>query len=238
MATPYTASSNLASTKLKAFVSTSTSLSDADLLSLLNDSLRSYVVPFVKKARDEWFVKGGSTLYPGSNGRITIPNGVAGTIRTISWNNNGILLPLTRIEPENALPLLNSGGAQPIGYTLRGYEIQIVPSGVGHTPIYIEFMQRPSTMVLEQDAGKVTVVAGPVLTLSSVPLAWQTAAPTSVDVISQNSPFSPVVESVGVTSLVGSVLVDATISSFSALKFSSWPGLTASSMSQETCLSM
>jgi hypothetical protein len=44
------------------------------------------------------------------------------------------------------------------------------------------------------------------LTLASVPVAWQSSAPTEVDVISGDSPFSALAESVEVVSLVGSVL--------------------------------
>lgn len=207
MTTAYTATSNIESVKLKAWTSTSSSLTDAQLLSLLEDSLRSYVVPFVKRARDEWFVKGGATLQPNSNGRITIPNSVGSTVRTVSWNNNGTLIPLPRIEPENALPMLSSGGATPVGFVLKGYELQIVPAGVGSVSIFIEFMERPAPMVLESDAGNVVSVAGGTfLTLADMPLAWQEETPDAVDIISGESPFSVLYESVPVQQVLGDVL--------------------------------
>lgn len=190
MTTPYTASDNLASVKLKAWVSESGSLSDAQLLVLLQDALRSFVVPFVKRARDEWFVKGGSTLTPNSAGRIAIPNSVGSTVRTVSWVNNGYLVPLTRIEPENALPMLGAGGSTPVGFTLKGYQLQIIPAGVGSIQIFIEFMERPDTMVLEQDASKIGTNNIGDLWNCTVPLSWQGDPPATLAVISPDSPFS------------------------------------------------
>lgn len=191
MTTPYTATSNLEALKLKAWTSTASGLTDPQLLTLLNDSLRSYLVPFVKRLRDEWFVSGGSTLTPNSAGRITIPNSIGSTVRTVSWNNNGTYVPLDRIEPENALPLLSSGGATPIGYTLKGYQLQIIPAGVGAVQIFVEFMERPAMMVLESDALLVGANAGgDVWNSDSVPVAWQEDAPSSLAVISPDSPFS------------------------------------------------
>lgn len=206
MATSYTASGNIASMKLKGWLSNAASLSDTELCSLLQDALRSYIVPLVKRVRDEWFVSGGSTLTPNAAGRITIPNSVGSTVRTVSWLNNGTYVPLPRIEPENALPLLNSGAGQPIGYTLKGYEIQVVPANVGSVQLFIEFMDRPPSLVLDEEAGLIAEHSSLALTLAAVPLAWQSEAPTEVDLISSESPFSAVAESVEVVSLVGDVL--------------------------------
>jgi len=213
MATSYTASGNIASMKLKGWLSNATSLSDPELCSLLQDGLRSYIVPLVKRVRDEWFVSGGSTLTPNSAGRITIPNSVGSTVRTVSWLNNGIYVPLPRIEPENALPLLNQCAGQPIGYVLKGYELQVVPANVGSVQLFIEFMDRPASLVLDEEAGLIAEHSGLALTLAAVPLAWQTEAPTEVDIINSESPFSTVAERVEVVSLVGDVLTLTGISS-------------------------
>lgn len=190
MTTPYTATSNIETLLLKGWVSQASGLTAPQVLVLLNDALRSYVVPFVKRARDEWFVKGGTVLQPNAQGRLRIPNSVGSTVRTVSWVNNNVLVPLGRIEPENALPLLSSGGATPIGFTLKGYELQIVPAGVGSVRIYIEFMERPATMVLEESALLVGANAGGNLwDTDSVPLAWQQNPPSTLEVISPESPF-------------------------------------------------
>lgn len=209
----YTASDAIARVKLKAWASTSGSLSDAQLVELLDDSLRSYIVPFLKAVRDEWFVSGSESVTPDANGRIALPNSVASTIRTIWWNNNGLFVPLVRIEPENAPAYLGQNSAsQPYGYMLKGYEIQLLPSNVGSITVRIDFMERPAAMVLEEDAGLIASHASLALTLDSVPLAWQETAPTSVDLISSVSPFSAVASDVTVVSLVGSVLTLSGIS--------------------------
>ena len=210
----YTASGAIERLKLKAWTSTSSALTDTQLCELLNDSLRSSVVPFLKSVRDEWFVSGSESVTPDSNGRIALPNSVASTIRTIWWNNNGQYVPLTRIEPEGAPMYLgqNSVGNQPYGYMLKGYEIQLLPSNVGSVTVRIDFMERPAEMVLEEDAGLIASHSSLALTLDEVPLAWQETAPTTVDLISSESPFSAVASDVAVSSLVGSVLTLSGIS--------------------------
>ena len=218
MATPYTATSNLEALKLKAWTSTASSLTDVQLLTLLEDALRSYVVPFVKRLRDEWFVSGGSTLTPNAAGRITIPNSVGSTVRTVSWNNNGVLVPLDRIEPESALSMLSAGGSTPVGYVLKGYQLQLVPAGVGSVQVFIEFMERPPTLVLEESAARATATgAGSTVSLVSVPVAWQSSVPARVDIISGESPFSVLYSDVAVASFVATLGASSvTFSSFNA----------------------
>lgn len=210
MSEQYTASASLARIKLKGWQSASGSMSDADMLAELNDALRTDVVAFLKAVRDEWFVDGTESVTPDSDGRVTMPNSVASTLRTVSWDNNGRYVPLPRIEPETALGYLNTGAGVPCGYVLRGYGLQILPNNVGSVTIRLEFMERPTEMVLEEDAGFVESQAGGVLTLADVPLAWQTTAPTEVDLVSADSPFStidnPLHGSWAVSSLVGNTL--------------------------------
>lgn len=207
----YTASGSIERIKLKAWLSTSGSLSDAQLLELLDDSLRSYVVPFLKQVRDEWFVSGTENVQLSSDAKLVVPNSVASTIRDIFWMNSNQPTPLMRIEPENAFMYEGQNGSSlPYGYVIRGYEIQILPSNVGAVTVRLHFMERPSQMVLEEDAAVITTSAGPVLTLESVPLAWQETAPSSVDIVSGDSPFI-IIGTFGVVSLVGSTLtIDST----------------------------
>lgn len=199
----YTASATIARIKSKGFVSGASSLTDPELLTWLDDSLRSYIVPFLKRVRDEWFVSGTEDITPDSSARIPMPDSVGSTIRTIWWMNNGQPTPLVRIEPENAYMYQGQNGSSiPYGYQLKGYYLQILPTNVGSITVRIDFMERPPTMVLEEDAAEVQFAAGPVLNLSSVPLAWQSVAPNSVDIISGESPFMTI-GTFSVVSLVG-----------------------------------
>lgn len=208
----YTASGNIERVKLKAWASTSGSLTDAQLLELLDDSLRSYIVPLLKSVRDEWFVKGTEDVTPDANGRIAMPNSVASTVRLVWWMNNGQPVPLPRIEPEASFRYVNAGAGQPMGYTIKGYELQIWPNNVGSVSIRLEWMDRPPAMVLDESAGEIESHASLALTLADVPLAWQETTPTAVDLISNESPFSVVAENVTVSSLAGSVLTLSGIS--------------------------
>lgn len=207
----YTASATLERLKLKGWVSTSSGLSDAQILDFLNDSLRSYVVPFLKSVRDEWFVSGTEDVTPDANARVTMPDSVASTIRSIWWLNNGQPTPLVRVEPENSFLYEGQNASNiPYGFMLRGYGIQILPTNVGSVSIRIDFMERPAEMVLEEDAGEVETYSGPQsaldVTLVDVPITWQESTPASVDWISSTSPFSTRASGVEVVSLVGNVL--------------------------------
>jgi len=203
----YTASATIERIKAKGYVSTATALSDAELLDWVDDSMRSYIVPFLKTVRDEWFVSGSEDVTPDSDARIPMPNSVASTIRLITWNNNGNPVPLVRIEPENAFMYQNQNASnQPYGYMLKAYEIQILPTNIGSISVTIDFMERPATMVLEEDAGLITNISSLDVTLESVPLAWQSTAPDTVDIVSSDSPFSAVLEDVGVSGIAGNVI--------------------------------
>lgn len=210
----------IATLKLASFVSTTSSLTAPDILKLANRSYRSFIVPFLKTLRDEWQVaKVDYSATTDSSGRVAIPNSVASTVRTVAWNNNGRLIPLSRIEPENAFAYQRASST-PAGFMLKGYELQILPIQSSAWPIVIAYMKRPPIGVLEEDAGEVTNVAGFDLTLDVVPLAWQASAPTSVDIISNESPFSPIAEDVA-CSLVGDVLTVSGVSS-SLLGIGQW----------------
>lgn len=210
----YTASAAIARIKQKAFVSTAGSLADPEVLGWVNDALRSFIVPFLKKVRDEWFVSGTEDVQLDANARLPLPNSVASTIRTICWMNNGQPVPLTRIEPEHAYAYQGqNAGSQPYGFMLKAYEIQILPVNVGSVTVRLDFMERPAEMVLEDQAGLIDSHAGLVLTLADVPLAWQEEAPATVDLVSNESPFKTVAEDVAVNSLSGATLELSGISS-------------------------
>lgn len=210
MANDYTSAALIARVKLKAFASTSGSLSDQELIDLINDSLRSYVVPLMKTLREEfWVGKTDIILTTDASGNITLPDSVASTIRTVAWLNGNYQCPLSRIEPENAYQYLQQTGNTPCGYELRGYTLKVLPQAPG-IQVYLTAMLRPSQLVLTSAASLVATASGQVLTLTApVPLEWQSATPASVDLVSGAGPFSPI-GTFAVTSLVGTVLTLAT----------------------------
>ena len=187
--------------KLKAFTSSSSSLSDQEILDLLNDSLRSYVVPMMGSLREEfWVGKSDIVVNTDVNGSIDIPDSVASSLRTVAWSNAGILVPLTRIEPENAFPYLSQQSALPYGFMLRGNTLIVLPKAP-NIEMHLTAMLRPPQMVLTEEAALIDTAAGATLTLDSVPVEWQATTPTSVDLISGVSPFGGI-GTFGVSSLV------------------------------------
>lgn len=202
----YTATGSIEGVKRKGFLSTATGLTDSAILDELNDSLRSYIVPFLKTVRDEWFVSGSEAVTPDANARIPMPNSVASTIRAISWNNNGNYVPLVRIEPENQFAFIGANSSsQPYGYMLKAYEIQILPTNIGSVSVRIDFMERPVEMVEASSAAEIVSGGSPDYEVAEVPLAWQSTPPTTVDVVSGVSPFS-LIDTVTVSSIVATTI--------------------------------
>ncbi len=201
----YTVQALIDRVTLKAFTGTSGSLTPQNLVDFANDSLRSYLVPLTQTLREEWWVcKTDLVADTDSDGSVVLPDSVASTLRTVAWNNAGQLCPLTRIEPENSFQYLNMQGNLPVGFELRGYTLVVLPKVPG-IELHLTAMLRPPQMVLPSDAAEITSSAGPALTLTSVPLAWQASTPASVDLVLGDSPFL-VIGTFTVVSLVGSVL--------------------------------
>ena len=205
MASDYSTTALSNRIKLKAFTSTSSALSDQDILDLCNDSLRSYVVPILKTLREEFLVtQDDIVVTTDSDGKVSVPDSVASTLRLIAWNNGGTLTQLVRIEPEQSFQYLAMDGSLPMGFQMRGYIIQLLPK-VPNIELHLNVMRRPPQLTLTALSAEVSSRTGPVLTLAKVPVEWQASAPTSVEVISSTSPFADLGE-FDVSSLVGSTL--------------------------------
>lgn len=190
LANDYTSEKLIERVTLKCFTSQSSSLTPQQILDLANDSLRSYLVPLTQTLREEWWVgKADIELVTDADGAVTVPDSVASTLRTVAWSNAGILVPLTRIEPEASFGYLAMNSNQPIGFELRGYTLIVLPKVAGIT-LHLTAMLRPPQMVLVEKAALIESSAGPALTLDAVPVAWQEETPDEVDLISGVSPFS------------------------------------------------
>jgi len=201
MSSDYTTQKLIERVTLKAFTSSSSSLSPQQVLDLANDSLRSFLVPMTATLREEWWIgRTDIVLTTDASGFVTVPDSVASSLRTVSWSNAGILTPLTRVEPEMSFNYLPVSSNVPIGFQLRGYSLQVLPPTPGIS-LHLTAMLRPPTMVLTDAAAEIDSQASNVLTLDSVPLEWQETAPTQVDIISGVSPFQKV-DTFDVTSLV------------------------------------
>lgn len=223
MSNPYSVQALIDRVTLKCFTSVSTSLTPQQLVDLANDSLRSYLVPLAGTLREEWWIgRTDIVLVSGSDGSLAVPDSVASSLRTVSWNNAGILTPLTRIEPESSFQYLAMGGSLPVGFELRGFTMFLMPPVPGIS-VHITAMLRPPQMVLDTLAAEIASAAGPALTLDSVPLAWQAATPATVDLVSGVSPFS-LIGNFAVVSLVGSVLTLASTPTLPADAWVSDPG--------------
>lgn len=201
-ANDYTTQALIDRVTLKAFTSTSSSLTPQQLVDLANDSLRSYLVPIASTLREEWWIgKADIVLTADSDGAVTLPDSVASSLRTVAWNNGGIITPLSRIEPENSFQYLAMQGQLPLGFELRGFTLFTMPKVPGAV-LHLTAMLRPPQMVLDDTAAEVASSSPSNIVVEVVPLAWQETTPDEFDIISGTSPFS-VLGTVGVSSVIG-----------------------------------
>lgn len=208
MTAQYSTDSMAARIKLKSYIGTSSSLTPQEIVDLLNDSLRSYIVPIMKTIREEfWVGKNDLQVTVGSDGSIDLPDSVASTLRTVFWNQNSTLNPLSRIEPEVAYQYLNQNAQGfTAGFMLRGNTLITLPKSPG-TILSLTAMFRPSEMVLSENAAEVdSVSGGNSFVLDLVPIEWPGDVPTKVDIIAATSPNATVYQDVPVVSLSSSTL--------------------------------
>lgn len=222
----YTCDAIVAKIESDGYLSTSTSLGSQDIVNKLNESFYSYLVPLITSQSEEFFIDRKTIkVTSDQNSQITLPDSVSSSLRTVTYYNNGNPYNLTRIDPKDEVNYIGQQQTQyPYGYMLTGFTMTLLPKG-GPTEVHLRVERRPSEIVLNSNAGQITAVSGSVLTLNNMPIAWQESAPTLVDVVSDNSPFSPLVTQAQVASVTGTTtltLQNVSASDLALIVVGSW----------------
>jgi hypothetical protein len=160
--------------------------SDQDLLSILNFEMISKIYPLIDNQTEEYFVTLGDTPYTMAQTLYHVPTrALGGKLRALSFvdpSNNEIRIP--RLRPEDIMSNVNATGLaiNPAlwGFYMQNNDIQLYLSSVnGGTSNYKTLRQRyirqPNQLVLNNQCGQITAIAGNIVTVDQVPLNFTTA---------------------------------------------------------------
>lgn len=189
---------------------------DDDVISLLDDELRSVIIPVITSVREEFWVKTQDTPINGS-ASYTIPsNAAGGVLRDVVFvDTAGNEIEITQLSPAHIKATFPFGYQLPL-YTFGYYwkNDQIVPypqqaaSATGYT-LRMKPIRRPNDLTSVDNCGQITVIAGKVLTLGNVPTDWTTS--TTFDII-QNAPqFTAIAEASTITAISGTSVTLTTV---------------------------
>lgn len=186
------------------------------MVSLLDDELRSTIIPVITSVREEFWVKTQDTPINGS-ASYTIPSNAAGGILrdVVFVDTAGNEIDLQQLSPAHIKATFPFGYQLPL-YTFGYYwkNDQIVPypqqaqNATGYT-LRMKPIRRPNDLTLSTNCGQITLIVGNVITLNSVPSSWTTS--TTFDII-QNAPqFTAIAEAATITLIAGSSLTLTTV---------------------------
>ncbi len=199
----------IAQVKRRASMPTSQSLfTNAKLVLMLDDELKTRIVPFVMSMRDEWYVTSLDYVSDGIRTVYPIPSDAVGSkLRDVTlWEigNNGNLQmknSVARLDPDSLYDAV-------FGFYVQKNNIVFYPNPPGtNKTIRFTYFKRVSDLVLTTEASQVSVIASNTIdTVATPPATFVNGA--SVQIVSANSPFDIVFEST-ITSVVGSTVTFA-----------------------------
>ena len=149
-AVTYTGAGLIAEVRRRALIPNSTSvLTDADILSFLNDEMLEYIVPFLIGTAEEYLVISSPEF--SSTEHLTDINGqqyfeipedaVGGKLRDFQVQSINSWISLPRVEPENASQFFTYGALQ--GYLFQGNRVYMVPIPTAAATLRFLYYKRP-----------------------------------------------------------------------------------------------
>ncbi len=184
---------------------------DADIVSLLDDELRSTLIPVITSVREEFWVKTQDTPINGSTSYTIPSNAAGGVLRDVVFvDTQGNEIDLQQLSPAHIKATFPFGYQLPLytfGYYWQNDQIKPYPQQAQNATGYILRMKpirRPNDLTLSTNCGQITNIATNVLTLGNVPTDWTTS--TTFDII-QNAPqFTAIAEAATITNISGSMI--------------------------------
>lgn len=182
----------------------------ANFVRLMNLELHKKLVPAMKAAREDYFIRTSDSTLVAAQETYRIPTrAVGGALRDIQYlDSGGAPADFPRLEWEflKSNPIMS--GDRYFGYIFKGHEVMMrpVPSTVSGEKIRFVYERRPNNLVLAAAAGLITAIntGTRVVTVSNRPSTWTTA--TIFDVIAATPMFEPIADDQAITALSGNDL--------------------------------
>lgn len=182
---------------------------------LLDEELRSTIVPFINSVHGEyWVTNFDQPIVQGQNTYTVPQRTAAGVLRDlvlVDANNNeynvALLSPAQAKFSANWITPTNYGAG--FSYYMQDDKAVLLPLSVSPPTAYtlrMKEIRRPNNLTLSSNCGQVTSidrtnVNAPVVALSNVSSDWTTS--TTFDIIQNFPQFNSIIDGVGVTALSG-----------------------------------
>lgn len=169
-----------------------TTVSNEDILRFMNFEMKSYIVPFVLRAREEFYVKESNYTIQAGVDRYAIPErALASKIRDIYLMDGENFIPIARQEPDNRpwyTVTYNYSYSQ--SFYVENNEIVMMPKpNMGGTTLVFKIFLRPNELVSIDRCGVITAIdtVNKVVTVSSIPT--NLTAGTKIDFVKSRPHF-------------------------------------------------
>lgn len=153
--TEWCAESLIKSVRRRAYMPTNdASFSDQDVLDVINEELRNYIVPTLRRVNEEHLITRYAFSSVVGQDWYKLPPRCSGeAVKLIEWLSDGVStwVPVERLEPEKAVKIGS-------GYWLEDDRVYLYPSPAVVAQYRIRYFYRPSKVVLSSRYTTVTSI--------------------------------------------------------------------------------
>lgn len=187
---------------------------DTNVISILDETQRSYIIPIVASVREEFWVTFVDQAVSGA-ASYTIPQRAAGAIlRDVVYvDTAGNEIDLQQLNPSQIKASFPYGRQLPLytfGYYMKNDQVVPYPANAqtatGYT-IRMKELRRPNNLTSSINCGQITNIVGTTITLSFVDPQWTSS--TTFDII-QNYPQFTSIQDGQTISAVGATTITLT----------------------------
>lgn len=206
--------------------STPTLYTSTNIIQLLDEEMRTGIIPLVKTLKEEYWVTNYDYSIVSGTQSYAIPYRAAlQALRDVVLVDTiGNELKLVRYEPEDIkFPLIpNSNPYFALGYYLKDNSVVLFPPTASQYTTYslrMKYERRPNNLVSMGSAGQITAIntGASQVTLSFVPTSWTTS--TTIDIINNIPPFNSLGDDIRITAKSGLTLTLSSLPTTTALNF-------------------
>lgn len=180
---------------------------DNDVISLLDDELRSTFISCLNSVREEYWVTNFDQAIVGTTTSYTIPQRASGgMLRDIVLvDPQGNQIECTRLSPVQIKQTFPFGLQLPLytfGYYLQDDQVFLYPQQAVNATAYtlrMRYLRRPNNLTAVSNCGHITTIASNVLTLDNLDTSWTTA--TTFDIIQNFPQFNSISDGATITAI-------------------------------------
>lgn len=186
-------------------------LENSDLVTIANDEMLLRLVRDIKRVREDFFETEKNVTLTSGIKRYAIPKRAVGTaVNFIYWTDaGGREYFLDRVDSSRKNEWQGVTGP-PIGFYFQGDEAVLVPTPNVSGTLTFVFDARPNTLILSDDATKLTTVSTGATTTTftvDVNLTASLSAGSKIDIISAAAPFMLWAEDIAIQSISATEIV-------------------------------